>query len=448
MPLVPSFAYFVQVLSPVMTRPTFDSLLVLVRGWLFAPRHTVTGMIVSADAQEEKHHSSFHRAFASARWSLDEMGLCVFGLLLSLLHRPKVAQGPVLLAVDDTLCRKQGKNVYGAGMHHDPLLSSRGTAIVNRGHSWVVLGVLVHCPWLPCLTGRVFCLPILFRLYQSKQTLTKRNALETYKTRPELFSEMLALLCARFPRLRFHAVGDSAYGGKDVLLALPASCDLTSRLHLDARLYDALPERDETQKRGRGRPRKRGRLLATPRQMLSGRTTPLCLNIYGRRDTMRVATGIAFSHALPQRPLCIVAVKPDSDKRSVQAFFSTNHTANPAQILLMYARRWAIEQTFQEAKQSLGFQEPQGWTEQAVLRTAPFGMILYTLVVLWFVKEGHASYQPPRRPWYARKARASFADILHTLRQQAITQFLFSIPFPTRSRQNYQHALQHALLYL
>ena len=28
-------------------------------------------------------------------------------------------------AVDDTLCRKRGLTLYGAGMHYDPLISSR-----------------------------------------------------------------------------------------------------------------------------------------------------------------------------------------------------------------------------------------------------------------------------------------------------------------------------------
>ena len=41
----------------------------------------------------------------------------------------------------------------------------------------------------------------------------------------------------------FHVVGDSAYGGQSVLAHLPENCDLTSRLDLDARLYDPPPVR-------------------------------------------------------------------------------------------------------------------------------------------------------------------------------------------------------------
>jgi hypothetical protein len=74
---------------------------------------TVTGLIVAAQAVGVKHHCSFHRLFASARWSRDELGLAVFGLIA-----PWTGE-PVILALDDTLARKR----FGAGMHHDPLLS-------------------------------------------------------------------------------------------------------------------------------------------------------------------------------------------------------------------------------------------------------------------------------------------------------------------------------------
>src|SRR3954452_18567381 len=83
-----------------------------------------------------------------------------------------LAPGATLLwAVDDTLCRKRGLTVYGTGMHHDPLISSRAKALVSWGHDWVVLCLLiVHPFWAPT---KVFALPIAFRLYRNRQGLTK-----------------------------------------------------------------------------------------------------------------------------------------------------------------------------------------------------------------------------------------------------------------------------------
>jgi len=91
----------------------------------------------------------------------------------------------------------------------------------------------------------------------------------------------------------------------DTLVRLPAGCNLTSRLDVDARLYDPPAVR---QPRTPGRPRKRSPRRPTPRQMLTQRTRRPSLNIYGRRDRLPVAEQVARMHAVPDRPLRIVAV--------------------------------------------------------------------------------------------------------------------------------------------
>ncbi len=50
MELVPSFVEIVQRVSLVMTAPTFASFVIVLAGWVFARRHTVTRMILAADA--------------------------------------------------------------------------------------------------------------------------------------------------------------------------------------------------------------------------------------------------------------------------------------------------------------------------------------------------------------------------------------------------------------
>ena len=431
--LVPSFIDLLQPLSFVMTAPSFQSFLTLLCGWVFARRCTVTGMIVAADAVGTKHHSAYHRLFSAARWSLDELGLAIFGLLL-----PLLGEGSTLLGIDDTLARKRGLKVFGAGMHHDPLLSSRKTAITNWGHCWVVLGVILK---LPLCGDRWFCLPILFRLYVPKKTATKKRL--PYHTKPQLAVQMLELLCGRFENRRFHAVGDSAYGGKSVLLHLPDNCDLTSRLAMDARLYDAPPAKHKSRKGGR--PRKRGTRLATPQQMLAGRCRHLTLEIYGRKDKSRVAEAVARCYADPQRLLKVVAVEPLSGGRKPQAFFSTCPLDSVEQILTRYAARWSLEVTNHDAKGHLGFEQPQGWTRQAVRRTAPTAMLLYSLVVLWFSREGHRHYRLPTRPWYPGKTNASFADMLATLRCQSVRQEVLSMHLRGSGSRNVVKRLIHVV---
>jgi hypothetical protein len=427
MSLVASFLELLQPCSGVMTTPSFLNLQTILLGWLFAPRRTVTGMILAAQAVGKKHHSAYHRFFASAKWSLKELGLVVFELILAL------TPGTILLVADDTLARKRGLKVYGVGMHHDPILSSRKKAIVNWGHCWLVLGVLIKFPF----AERYFCLPVLFRLYRNKQTIKKKGG--RYQTKPRLLVQLLQELCRRYPQRQFHLLADSAYGGKSVLLQLPENCDLTSRLTLDARLYEAPPPRT-----GRsGRPRKRGARLPSPEQMLQGRCRHLELEIYGRHDQSRIAEVVARVYAAPQRPLKVVAVEPLTGGREPQVFYSTLHHAFAEQVLKDYAARWAIEDAFHEVKGQLGFEQPQGWSKAAVQRTAPMAMLLYSLTLLWFARAGHRHYLAPDRPWYPNKPHAAFADMLATLRACCIETEVSTTPTQDPVSQNLLQTLLH-----
>ena len=430
MELVPGFGLLLQGLAATMTAPTFDSLITIMTGWVFAPRRTVTRMILAVGPAASKHYSSYHRLFSAARWSLDAVGLAVFDLIVPW------CGDTVFVAIDDTLARKRGLKMFGTGMHHDPLLSSRGKKIMNWGHSWVVLGVIVELPFRP---GHYFCLPILFRLYLNKQSAKKQRRM--HRTRPELAVEMLDVLCKHRQNRRFHAIADSAYGGASVLAHLPANCDLTSRLVKDARLYEAPPARKPGQ---RGRSRVRGAKLPTPRQMLAKRCRRATLEVYGRSETARLADVCARVFAVPDRPLRVVAVEALKGGRGQEVFYSTCHEATAEQVIRWYASRWSMEVTNHDSKQSLGFQEPQAWSRRAVERTAPMAMLLYSLVVLWFAREGHRRYQPLDCPWYVSKTDPSFADMLATLRRESVRQRILSLRLTGPGSRKIKQLLENA----
>ena len=336
------------------------------------------------------------------------------------LIEPFCADGSVLLAGDDTLARKRGLKIFGVGMHHDPLLSTRKTAVMNWGHSWVVLAVIVRFPFRPDFC---YALPVLFRMYRSKQTTEREGG--THFTKPQLMVQMLHVLCNHRKNRRFHLVADSAYGGKSVLCQLPVNCDLTSRLHLDARLH-APVERSTNGKPKGGRPRKRGVRLPTPRQMLEGRGRRVTMNLYGRRDRSRLAECVAHHYHTPGRLLKVVAVEPLTGGRTIQAFYSTCQDATAEQVLTWYAMRWSIEVMNHDAKGPLGFEEPQGWSRHAAGRTAPTAMLLYSLIVLWFATDGHQTCRPVHRPWYLGKRHPSFADMLTELRCRGVQEVVLT----------------------
>ncbi len=186
-----------------------------------------------------------------------------------------------------------------------------------------------------------------------------------------------------------------------VLCCLPTNCDLTSRLVKDARLYAAPPER----KAGTdGRPRRRGQRLPTPIEMLAGRCRRVTLNIYGHKEAARLAEQVAHVHAAPQRPLRVVTVEAVQGGRGQKTFYSTRPEVAAEQVIAWYAMRWSIEVMNHDSKQHLGFEEPQDWPRRAVERTPPMAMLLYSLIMLRFAREGHRSWRPLACPWYTSKA--------------------------------------------
>lgn len=415
-------AFFDLLLSfgAIMTAPTLKNFMLLASGFILSPRRRVTDALVSSGIAGKRHHAAFHRVFSAAQWSLDEMGMIVFYLAIDLLgHAEKI-----FLAIDDTLARKRGLKVYGVGMHHDPLLSSRKTKLVNWGHSWVVMGVLVRVPFRK---DHIFCLPILFRLYRSKKTVERDGGV--YKTRPELAVEMLDLACGWLAQRRYHLIADSAYCGKSVLKHLPQNCDMTGRAHLDAGLYDFPPKTPS-----RGRPRVRGKKLCSPRKMIARcKTRRMTVTVYGRREKVEVAERVCLWYRTAgKQALRIVAVRPLDSGRKEQAFFCTDLTITVESILAQYGMRWAIEVAFQDTKGWLGFEEPQGWSKRAVCRTAPVLMLLYSLILIWFAKKKEHNIDVLERPWYTQKKELCFADIFRALRREILCQRFLNTPAKER----------------
>jgi hypothetical protein len=110
----------------------------------------------------------------------------------------------------------------------------------------------------------------------------------------------------------------------------------------------------------------------------------------------------------------VVVVKTEGGALPFRVFFCTDVSRSVESILLGYSQRWSIEVLFRDLKQLFGFADSPARSEKAVLRTAPFVGLVYSLLVVWFA-EGVATSSlgtPPERPWYAHKKGLCFADVL------------------------------------
>lgn len=414
---LPLLSSFFATLKPLREcfprRATFHNFVAIVFGLVMAQgTGTLSSALVAGDLAMSKHWTAFYRFFSRGSWCVDTLGLKVAELLVARFS----PTGFITAAVDDTLHAKGGQNVFGAGTHHDPLTSTRARAQFQFGHCWVVLAIVVQLPF----AKRPRALPVLFRLNVPVKMAEKWDI--PHKKKTALASEMVKLLAARFPSRDLRLVNDNLYSCDTMLSALPTNVNMVGRLNLEAALFGPV---EPVAGPKMGRPKRWGPRLPTPKAVAEDDSAweLHVVHIYGRDVTVRVKTWTAFwQSGGPTRLLrCVVVWRPDG-RYPYESFFSTDPTLSVQEILETYAQRWSLEVTFHETKASLGVDHGQPWTAAAVERTAPTGMLVYSLVVLWYADHGHGSPAAtwPRRPWYARKQTTSFEDMIATLRRATL----------------------------
>jgi len=408
--IVASFTALFQALSGCFTRPSFVSFVIVACGWVLSlRRHTITQLVVAAGAVGFKHIRSFHRFFSRAQWLVDQFGIELARLLIGQLIG---ASEPLVAALDDTLGRHTGKKIAAASMHRDPLLSTRRKPVFHWGHLWVVLSLNVRA------FGKVWALPVLFRLYRSKKRCQAER--RAYRKTTELGRELVERLAAAMPDRRICLVCDAAYTNRTLLKKRPANVTVIGRGRLDAVLYAPPEPRRAGQM---GRPRVKGVRLPSPKAQAAdpcARWQQVTVHVYGKTVTLQalVIDALWYSAAGGQLLRLVVARGFPGHERD-DVFVSTDPTMAASAIIELYAERWPLEVTFHEVKGKLGFEEPQNRTAHAVEHTAPMALWLYSLVVLWYIQTGQrlrAAHRAPP-PWYSSKTQPAFSDMLATLRR-------------------------------
>ena len=103
-------------LCAAFSEPTARRMACLAFGAILSSgRHTVTGMLTSAQCVVSGHYSDYHRVFSRASWSLWVLGKLLARAILAWVPDDE----PVVVAIDDTTAQHRGKRVYGKGCHHD-----------------------------------------------------------------------------------------------------------------------------------------------------------------------------------------------------------------------------------------------------------------------------------------------------------------------------------------
>lgn len=394
-----------DLMRSAFTVPSFANLLVVFGGWILTPgRHAITETLVQTGVSGVFRHEAFHRLFSRASWCADEVGRLLF------LSIAKLSEGTVLIALDDTVARGKGPEVFGLGCHLDASRSSRTFKVYTFGHCWVVLAIVVTVPF----SRRPWALPVLFRLYRTKKDCKKARV--KHMTRTELARQLLDVFMQWVPpERRVHLSADSAYCCKQVLRGQSKRITVLGSMKINSVLYALPPVKEPSQK---GCQRLRGDRLPSFTVIAADKKQPwqTCdAFLYGAICSTRYKTVSAcWHHVLGDQLVKVILVQCTHGAIPFRIFFSTDPNLSPKEILEGYARRWSIEVCFRDLKQDFGFGDSSARSTKAVSRTAPFVGLSYSILVLWFINSPKVreAVVLPVRPWYPHKKGLSFLDIL------------------------------------
>jgi hypothetical protein len=110
---------------------------------------------------------------------------------------------------------------------------------------------------------------------------------------------------------------------------------------------------------------------------------------------------------------------------ATQALLCTDLEATPLQILSWFVLRWQMEVTFHAVRAHLGVETQRQWSPQAIARTTPVLLGLFSLVTLLAHEPfSHTTVPLQQSAWY-RKTTPTFSDALALLRHRLWTQTTF-----------------------
>jgi hypothetical protein len=364
--------------------------------WLLCSGQRCVSRLASLGAHA-RSVSGYYRFLSDGKWRLEVLFRCLFDLIVTTFRLREL-----MLVVDDTLCPKWGRAIFGTASFFDHVRRPRPGYI--WGHNWVVLAVVV--PLGP--TGWV-SLPFWIALYRAKDSCPQ----EEFRTRHEIVAEVLKRVREWFAG-SIVLLADGAYYNRSLVLpALDEEIEVVSRIRSDARLREPSPPR--RRKGTRGRKPTRGAWMPKLKGLARSnrRFRRRKVTIYGKSVTLLLREVVGYWP--PIRRVVKVVIAKDPKRRRRVAYLSTTDLArNAVGVVETFAKRWSIEQLFAVCKNQLGLDSGEVRKKRSVIRHAALCMALATWIEVWAYR------------CCPRLRAASFSKKLAALREHTVMETVFA----------------------
>jgi hypothetical protein len=433
----------IVVFEPLFSKSVWETAKILILGSLLTPgKRTVTACLRVVGLSQEVNFQNYHRVLNRAKWNTLIAAKTLLRLLVALIP----GNDAIVIGADDTIERRRGKKIKGAGCYRDPVRSSRKHVVKCFGLKWLSMMALVKLPW----SGRVWALPFLTTLCRpqikgqpakvwakprshKKRQAKKRKARakavarnksesRQHKTAVDILMILIQKVHRWMPDRLVVLVVDGGYAAIKLALICSRRPNLVmvTRLRWDAALYDPAPPRAAGKS---GATALKGERQRTPQEWAASPEADWELAeltwYKGAKKKMLLFSRESLWYSKGQPPVQIryvIARDPEGKLRD-ELFASTKLEAKPAQIIEWVVMRWSVETTFQQVREDLGMETQRQWNDLAIGRTTPCLLGLYSIVVL-FTYRLHTDGKVPieTAAWYA-KTEATFSDCMIFVRK-------------------------------
>jgi hypothetical protein len=356
----------------------------------------------------------FYTYMASSTLPWQKLWQTIWGLIPS----PET-EGRLLVALDDCINPKTGKNIFGCGTVFDHAAKANQSQY-PWAQNFVAVGLLKQ------VKGRWACLFLDFRFYFAQKTIDAekatakiKGAVVPFQTKLELAGQMMIGIGHSFATSPLLAVTDSWFGNQSLWRQVRKV--LGDRFHILSRLRcnNVLYARPDAQQPGqRGRRRKYGKRLGSVTDMaveVRQKAKTYTANLYGKHRDVCAYDVVVMLKTFK----CPVRVVWVFRKTQWIAVFTTDLTLSVTQIIEYYGARWKIESGFKELKQDLGSRTSQCRNAQAVTNHLQFCLMASTIT--WIYAD-RLKADPERRHKVRGRTSFAFSEVRRIIAEAALNE--------------------------
>ncbi len=364
--------------------------------------------------------TSEYRLFSRCRWKPHAL----FDVVLEQIPELLSPAQPLVVALDDTPCRKTGKRIRAAKMLRDPLSPPFWP---NLCHALRFLQA-VMLVWPRQSAGAARAIPVAFDLAPpvpkpklprkprkgSKQDWAAyarawrsyRKALKNHRKmqKQEGLSAQGARLLngirercnrvAAWEKCILWSVVDASFCNRTVFRLLDPRIVLIGRVRKDIRLYEPARPEDQPKPVGKGRKASYGDPLPTPEQVRQDAATPwekCFIFAAGKRHELNYKTiaPVFWRSGAGARPLRLIVIRPLRYRAHGHtlyrqpAYLLVADTKVPVvEALQAYFYRWEIEVDQKDEKDLLGVGQAQVWSDVSVERQPAFHVATFAALLV------------------------------------------------------------------